>query len=209
MDNAVALVEAYLRLNGYFTVTEYPILRTDGAGRYYTATDLDILALRFPRAEAVIDGITVPDPALQTPTDVPDMLIGEVKEGAAELNAAAAEPEVLCSALHRFGCCGAGQSHEIVHSLLRHGRLRVPAGHELRLVAFGNGVRRGGPIPFLGVPLSRVTEFLQNYLHVRWDALHCTQFKDPALGFLMALEKTHHVRSNGPHAVHSEEAAHA
>jgi len=25
MDNAVALVQAYLRVNGYFTVTEYPV----------------------------------------------------------------------------------------------------------------------------------------------------------------------------------------
>ena len=26
MDNAVALVQAYLRVNGYFTVVEYPVL---------------------------------------------------------------------------------------------------------------------------------------------------------------------------------------
>ena len=29
MDNTVALVEAYLRVNGYFTVSEYPILEAD------------------------------------------------------------------------------------------------------------------------------------------------------------------------------------
>jgi hypothetical protein len=26
MDNAVALVQAYLRVNGYFTVAEYPVV---------------------------------------------------------------------------------------------------------------------------------------------------------------------------------------
>ncbi len=26
MDTAVALVETYLRINGYFTVTEYPVI---------------------------------------------------------------------------------------------------------------------------------------------------------------------------------------
>lgn len=33
MDNAVALVRAYLQLNGYFTITEYPIVRRLGEGR--------------------------------------------------------------------------------------------------------------------------------------------------------------------------------
>ncbi len=30
MDNAVALVRAYLQLNGCFTITEYPVLRKRG-----------------------------------------------------------------------------------------------------------------------------------------------------------------------------------
>ena len=48
MDNAVALVQAYLRLNGYFTVSEYPVVATRSGGEYRTATDLDVLAFRFP-----------------------------------------------------------------------------------------------------------------------------------------------------------------
>ena len=28
MDTAVALIETYLRVNGYFTVAEYPIIET-------------------------------------------------------------------------------------------------------------------------------------------------------------------------------------
>ena len=30
MDHAVALVEAYLQINGYFTVAEYPVIESFG-----------------------------------------------------------------------------------------------------------------------------------------------------------------------------------
>ena len=50
MDTAVALVQAYLHLNGYFTVAEYPVLDDTPDGQVRTVTDLDILAYRFPGA---------------------------------------------------------------------------------------------------------------------------------------------------------------
>ena len=50
MDNAVALVRAYLHLNGYFTVTEFPVMEALRGGGFRTATDLDVLAFRFARA---------------------------------------------------------------------------------------------------------------------------------------------------------------
>jgi hypothetical protein len=50
MDNAVALVQAYLNVNGYFTVTEYPVVEAIKYAGYRTATDLDVLAFRFPGA---------------------------------------------------------------------------------------------------------------------------------------------------------------
>lgn len=34
MDNAVALVQAYLRVNGYFTVTEYPVVEAMKSGEF-------------------------------------------------------------------------------------------------------------------------------------------------------------------------------
>ena len=49
MDTAVGLVQAYLRVNGYFTVAEYPVLDAAGADRPRTVTDLDILAIRLSR----------------------------------------------------------------------------------------------------------------------------------------------------------------
>jgi len=113
MDNAVALVQTYLRINGYFTVSEYPVILPAAGGGYRTATDLDMLGFRFPGAgrmsprEALpgASGAEIPDPALGVRGDHPDMLIGEVKEGRAELNGAATDAAVLRAVLTRFGCC--------------------------------------------------------------------------------------------------------
>jgi hypothetical protein len=44
MDTAVALVQAYLHLNGYFTVVEFPVLEAMRAAPARTVTDLDIRA---------------------------------------------------------------------------------------------------------------------------------------------------------------------
>jgi hypothetical protein len=56
MDTAVALVQSYLHVNGYFTVVEYPVLETRRGGPPRTVTDLDVLAFRFPRAHAGMVG---------------------------------------------------------------------------------------------------------------------------------------------------------
>ncbi|HEX9407384.1 MAG TPA: hypothetical protein VF975_08715, partial [Thermoanaerobaculia bacterium] len=37
--------------------------------------------------------------------------------------------------------------------------------------------------------LGHVLDFLQGYVHRHWKVLRHLQFKDPALGFLMTLEK--------------------
>jgi hypothetical protein len=99
MDHAVALVEAYLRVNGYFTVSEYPVVEARHYDGFRTATDLDILAFRFPGAGGLApsgpgeqnedNSNYAPDPALGCRPDCAEMLIGEVKEGKAELNEAA------------------------------------------------------------------------------------------------------------------------
>ena len=54
MDNAVALVQAYLRINGYFTVTEFPVVESGRSGLHRTATDIDILAVRFRDAARLV-----------------------------------------------------------------------------------------------------------------------------------------------------------
>ena len=51
MDTAVARVQAYPHVNGYFTVVEFPVLDALRAAPAWTVTDFDILASRFPRAQ--------------------------------------------------------------------------------------------------------------------------------------------------------------
>ena len=48
MNSGAALVEAYLRVNGYLVLDEMPIVLPDELGGYRTHTDLDIVAVRFP-----------------------------------------------------------------------------------------------------------------------------------------------------------------
>ena len=48
MDIAVNLVENYLRLTGYLTLSEFEVQRRDKRGRFKTVTDIDIMGLRMP-----------------------------------------------------------------------------------------------------------------------------------------------------------------
>jgi len=195
MDNAVALVQAYLRVNGYFTVAEYPVVEAMRQEGYRVATDLDILAFRFSGAGRLIPGarrdetlIASPDPALGIRADEADMLIGEVKEGRAELNAAATDPAVLRAALTRFGCCAHEHVEHLVDSLMHKGHVVSPAGHRIRMVAFGS-IAPGGSHRYAVILLNDVVEFLRKHVRENWDVLHNAEFKDPAFGFLMTLEK--------------------
>ncbi|GIV80385.1 hypothetical protein GQ464_012820 [Rhodocaloribacter litoris] len=196
MDNAVALVRAYLHVNGYFTVCEYPVLEASRHGGYRAVTDLDVLAFRFPNAGRLVAGLPEtapasfqPDPRLDVPADVPDMLIGEVKEGRARLNEATTDPAVLETALVRFGCCAPEEAPALVRRVRRDGTATGPHGHRVRLLVFAS---RPEAVPQAGVrvlPLGHVIHFLQAYLDQYWDVLHHAQFKDPAFGFLVTLQK--------------------
>jgi len=190
MDNAVFLVQAYLRINGYFTVSEYPVIMPAPGGGYRTATDLDILAFRFPGAGRMSpqeEG--APDPALGVRGDHADMLIGEVKEGRAELNGAATDPAVLRAVLTRFGCCTPDAVGEAVGVLRRRGSAPLPGGHEVRLVAFGSTLesRHGGR--YFRLTLGHILEFLEAYVERYWESLRVEESKDPALGFLILAGK--------------------
>jgi hypothetical protein len=195
MDNAVALVQAYLQVNGYFTVTEYPVLEAARHG-IETATDLDVLAYRFPGAGRLLPAktggrerwMTTIDPALGCPADQVDMMIGEVKEGRAELNRAARDPQVLRAVLVSFGCCAEQHVAPVVERLLRNGVTSLPSGHQVRLAAFGSTVEAGSH-GYHAMELGHVVKFLQQYLRDYWDVLRHAQFKHPAFGFLMTLEK--------------------
>ena len=129
MDTAVALVQAYLHLNGYFTVAEYPVLDDTPDGQVRTVTDLDILAYRFPGAgnEDVHSSTRrasepmrcVVDPALGATVDRADMIVGEVKAGSARLDPALRDATTLQVALARFGCCPAHEAGDVARRLLK------------------------------------------------------------------------------------------
>lgn len=201
MDNAVALVQAYLHVNGYFTVAEYPILEVLKHAGYRSVTDLDILAFRFPNAGRVVrsagnksssyvaEEAYVPDPALGIAGDQTDMLIGEVKEGTAQMNVGATNPMAVEAALVRFGCCAFTDAQEVARTLLRKGHITLPAsGHNLRMVAFGS-VKDGDNSAYRTISLGHVARFLQGYIRQHWEFVRHAQFKDPVFGFLVTLEK--------------------
>lgn len=194
MDSAVGLVQAYLRVNGYFTVTEEPVFARLAGGGFTTATDLDILAVRFPGAGRPMIGAGgtlafVSDPALDCPSDKGDMLIGEVKEGRAELNGPARDAGVLAAALVRFGCCTPEGADGLARELIREGRAGMAHGHQVRLVAFGSLVGGGPPPPYLRVSMGNLLGFLRRHLEEHWPTLGHTDLKDPTLGLLRLLAK--------------------
>lgn len=201
MDNAVALVQAYLRVNGYFTVAEYPVVEATRQGEYRTATDLDLLAFRFASAGRLIPAPGrhaggdregdrfAPDPALGVADASEDMIVCEVKEGRAELNPAATHPAVLRAALVRFGCCPREAADGVVEQLLRQGQALLPNGHLIRMVVFGSTQLPGATGSYTVVRLGHVVEFLEQYLRDNWEVLRHEDQKDPALGFLAMLEK--------------------
>lgn len=197
MDNAVGLVQAYLRVNGYFTVSEYPVLEATRGGGFRTVTDLDIIAFRFPGAGAHPagwrtrrdGGLTLPDRALGIDAAKADMLVGEVKEGPAVLNAAATDPDVLRAALVRFGCSGPADPAPAVPTLLREGSATLPGGHRIRLVAFGSTAEDGVARACAVIRLGHVVAFLRRYLDEHWDLVRRSEMKDPALGVMLLTEK--------------------
>lgn len=199
MDTSVALVQAYLHVNGYFTVAEYPVLEAYGGEHARTVTDLDILAFRFagaghdvirsrrrPRSDRTAAST---DPLLRCPSERPDMIVGEVKEGTARFNAAMRAPAVLAVALARFGCCPREHVRGVVQQLLSQGHAIAPGGHSVRMVAFGDVPDDGHSGAWMTVSMRHVVEFLQEYLREHWDVLRHAQIKDPSLGVLALIEK--------------------
>lgn len=195
MDHAVALVQAYLQLNGYFTSAEYPIIAGAGRSGFRTMTDIDILAFRFPTGFPSPAGRKQPqgldmsevDPGLGVTAEI-DMIVGEVKEGRVGINSGVRDPEVLKAVISRFGNT-AEEDTRVVDQLLNRGVAELRAGYVVRLVAFG-AFPPGSPVPPCRIiSLGHVLNFLQAYVRKHWSILRHLQFKDPAFGFLMTLEK--------------------
>ena len=196
MDHAVALVQAYLQLNGYFTSAEYPIIAGAGRNGFRTITDIDILAFRFPSGTPLPGkGRTSPkgldvtglDSGLGVPVDQIDMIVGEVKEGRVGINTGIRSPEVLNTVINRFGEVTDGD--RVVEQLLRSGSAAIEPSYSIRLIAFGSFPPGEAVPPCRIISLGHVLQFLQSYVRKHWHMLRHLQFKDPAFGFLMTLEK--------------------
>lgn len=200
MDHAVALVQAYLQLNGYFTSAEYPIVASAGRGGVRSITDIDVLAFRFPtgfptahpmsrRSKKTPRGFDFSelDPGLGAPPDAIDMVIGEVKEGRVGINSGIRNPEVLRAVISRLG--DEERQETVVDDLLRTGSARSSSGVVVRLIAFGSFPPGDAVPPCRIISLGHALTYLQTYVRKHWSLLRHLQFKDPAFGFLMTLEK--------------------
>jgi len=207
MDSAVAFVQAYLYANGYFTVTEYPVVEAMQHGNFRTATDVDILAVRFPGAGRLVPrtgrqsehAVTIaqPDAALNPSPDRVDLIVAEVKEGRAELNHGVRNPDVLRAALTRFGASTPEHADMLVDELIRCGKAHAPSGPQIRLVAFGSHYDATQQYPYTVITLGHIITFLREYANENWEVLRHAQFKDPGTSFLMMLEKA--MRSDPDH----------
>ena len=198
MDTAVALVQAYLNVNGYFTVAEYPVLEAFGADDARIVTDLDILAVRYAGAgHQVISrrhgrsshSVFEPDALLRCPQNRPDMIVGEVKEGHARFNSAARNPAVLQVALARFGCCAPDHAVAVTSELLARGHTLTHDGHALRMVAFGDANVGATGQSHTVIPMRHVVRFLRSHLRQHWSVLRHAHFSDPTFGVLALMEK--------------------
>ena len=197
MDHAVSLVQAYLQLNGYFTSAEFPVFSGAGRNGARAVTDIDILAFRFPtglpaasraRAPQGLDMKEV-DPGLGVAADTVDMIIGEVKEGRVGINSGIRDPQVLRAVIDRLGNT-VEEDEIVVDELLKTGNARLPSsGYTVRLVAFGAFPPGSQVPPCRIISLGHVLQFLQAYVRKHWSMLRHLQFKDPAFGFLMTMEK--------------------
>lgn len=188
-------MQAYLRLNGFFTVTEYPII---GIGKHgaYSLTDVDVLAARFPSAQQWITSrgqrgyAFENDPLLEIEPHCIQMIIGEVKEGRAKLNPNAYTPAVIEAVIRRFGCCDE-EPGEVALQVIGHGSADTHLGNQkcrIRMMAFG-----GGPdIPASNydcITLRHVVGYLNNFVHRHSEVFLSAQIKDESFDLMALLVK--------------------
>lgn len=197
MDIAINLVESYLRLNGYLTLSEFEIQRRGKSGQYETVTDVDIVGFRLPGDISAADDhadcrmLQIADPALELRPDMIDVILGEVKQGDAEFNPSITRHEVLHSVLQRLEWAYGTPILEVVEDLQERGWSEVPACAgtgvvRTRMVAFG----RSSTTDLHIISLSHVFSTMLGYFHDLEEVLQPAQFKDPAPALLKLLVKT-------------------
>ncbi len=195
MDYADAFVQAYLRINGFLTVTEYPILHRNKDGTFREATDVDLLAIRLPGAGRVLprphpmQGEKLDmDPVLDLDHRRREFIIAEVKEGMANPNRVLLHRGVLHECLRRFGCGNRDEQTHLVTVLQKEGTATLHDNSRVRLLLFGS--RPGEHMePCRFIPLKHVVDFLRAYLEASRQLHGQMRFRDPALSLLTTLDK--------------------
>jgi hypothetical protein len=155
---------------------------------------VDILALRLPGIGSADPDTGQPliavDPALGVDEGRLDLIIAEVKEGKAELNASGRDPVVLTAALRRFGQVDDDTVADIIEQLLEDGEAFHPVGIRVRLCAFGAKPPHKSDVPYMWRLHGELTNYIHETLTEHWSAAQTIQSKDPALSFILLMEKS-------------------
>lgn len=199
MDAASDLVEIYLRVNGYLTLSDWQIQALNHHGQWDTVTDVDVLALRFPGDVYLADShdpeiqstLRVEGELLKLEPDTIDVIVGEVKEGDAVYNPSLRRHETLHTVLHRLAWLY--QAHglgPVVDGLATDGTVHSPApGGGLvrtRLVAFGQAPMATENI----IPIGAILESAAAFLGAHDDLLRSAKFANPVAATLKLIHKT-------------------
>jgi len=198
MDIGVDLIESYLRINGYFTLSEFEVQRKVKNKGYETVTDVDVMGVRYPGHVHAADEhdpkrrkkLLVEDDVLELNLDEVDVIIGEVKQGKAVWNPGLTSHHTLHAVLARVEWLyedpianvadRLAEDHVCVSNARGGGRIRT------RLVAFGRS-----PVNDLHtISLTHVFEFLVNYFERFDDVLKPAQLKAPSAALVRLLVKT-------------------
>ena len=198
VDIAVNLVENYLRLTGYMTLSEFEVQRQDKEGRFKTVTDVDIMGIRLPgevylgdpHREADCELLVIDDPVLELEPETIDVIVGEVKQGKADLNPGIKDHGVLHSMLRRVEWIYAEGLEPVIQGLQRDSVHRAPshAGAEVRtrLVAFGRSDFSDTNTIALGHIVTTMLAFFEEHE----DAFRPILFREPAPALLRLLLKS-------------------
>lgn len=198
MDIAVNLVENYLRLTGYMTLSEIEIQAQREDGGFDSITDVDIMAIRFPGPVYAGDPheaqaahlLLLDDPALLLEDDQIDVIVGEVKQGEARLNPGIRRHQVLHSILRRVAWLFADSIDGVVDSLGNAAMCVVPARGggtiRVRLMAFG----RSATTDLHTMSHSHMVDTMVGFFTDMEAAFRPVQFRDPAPAMLSLLRKT-------------------
>ena len=143
----------------------------------------------IPHAAADCEMLLIDDPVLELDNDTIDVIVGEVKQGQAELNPGIKDHGVLHSVLRRVEWIYAADIRDVIEGLQRESIHRSPSRGggtvRTRLVAFG----RSHHSNLNTVSLSHMVSTMLDFFERHEDAFRPIQFREPAPAFLSLLLK--------------------